>query len=174
MVCVVPNCSRSRAQRSPVCDQHRLFALSRRGLPRPAGADGPTAESVIIRVAGRCRIDDGGCWIYPKTDAAGYAHKVSADGPNTSAHRAILLAVNPPPTRNLDAAHLCANRPCCNPEHLTWMTRSQNCATRRVPPRPPYNPTCCRCGQNPKYKPHSWCRPCINAYYRARRVTQQQ
>ena len=125
------------------------------------------AESVWIRVAGRCTIE-GDCWVYPKTTAAGYPNNVGIDGRFTHAHRALLLVARPPAHSWKDAGHLCENRACCNPEHLEWQTRSENLKGRRQHGRK-RDPWCPKCRENPKVEGQGYCRPCFNAYYRERR-----
>ena len=151
-------CDKPRAHQSPVCWIHRGIATKRWGYG---------AQPVELRVAGRCTIVNG-CWLYHRQDVRGYSLKVMIAGKTTCAHRAILLAVRPPTNPNLDAAHLCPNRHCCNPDHLEWQTRKQNVATRarRIQAR---NPTCPKCLTNPKAKNQGWCQPCFNQYYRERR-----
>lgn len=41
-------------------------------------------------------------------------------------HRYIMQVVKPQPDNSLDVDHLCRRKACCNPEHLEWVTRSEN------------------------------------------------
>lgn len=40
------------------------------------------------------------------------------------------MAHGEPPTLEYEAAHICGNRPCCNPRHLRWDTRAGNFADK--------------------------------------------
>lgn len=54
---------------------------------------------------------------------------VRHDGKRRPASRVMcILAHGEPPDETMDAAHSCGNRVCCNPQHLRWATRGENCA----------------------------------------------
>ena len=48
-------------------------------------------------------------------------------------HRVVCEAFKgPPPFNKAEAAHSCNNRACCNPNHLSWKTHSENQRDRRA------------------------------------------
>jgi hypothetical protein len=54
-------------------------------------------------------------------------------GRRVYAHRYVCtLRHGPPPSENLQAAHLCGNRACCNPLHIRWATPSENCLDKSL------------------------------------------
>lgn len=60
----------------------------------------------------------------------GYGH-INFEGLETTAHRAMCrIAHGEPDKPELDAAHSCHNRSCCNPQHLRWATRVENMADK--------------------------------------------
>lgn len=86
-----------------------------------------------VRIFGRCRITDTGCWEYMAArDAAGYAGPVLVKGRLARAHRFVLESITPCP-KGHESDHLCHNRPCCRPDHLRWLTHRENCRHRRKP-----------------------------------------
>lgn len=67
------------------------------------------------------------CWVWLKSRmSAGYGQYTKRDGLRGGAHRAYYqLHVGPiPPDREVH--HLCENKLCVNPEHLTLVTRAEH------------------------------------------------
>jgi hypothetical protein len=60
--------------------------------------------------------------VYPN----GYGH-IAHEGVETTAHRVMCrIAHGDPPQPEMEAAHSCNVRPCCNPRHLRWATKQEN------------------------------------------------
>ena len=104
-----------------------------------------TDESVI---RDRTIINDGGCWEWQGARSNGktnYGHFRNKEGKTEYVHRAayrIFIGAIP---EGLDVMHSCDNVICCNPEHLSIGTRSENMrdciAKGRLRPRGiPYEP----------------------------------
>ena len=73
--------------------------------------------------------DGDECLPWPfKRIRSGYG-VITVDGFTTTAHRKMCVeAHGPPDSPDLQAAHSCNNRPCCNPNHLRWATPVENAA----------------------------------------------
>lgn len=73
--------------------------------------------------------DRNECLLWPfSLTKKGYG-QINQKGVVTRAHRLVCrLAHGEPPEGDYDAAHSCANRPCCNPGHLSWKTPRENSA----------------------------------------------
>lgn len=84
-------------------------------------------DQVLIR----CRIMDSGCWEWQgATTANGYG-RVKIDHKLYSPHRVVAWAMDiapamGDPTRKTVVMHSCDNPKCCNPEHLSLGTHSEN------------------------------------------------
>jgi hypothetical protein len=66
------------------------------------------------------------CVDWPFSKRAGYG-AIKIGGSLQKANRvACILAHGEPPNPKLEAAHLCGNPLCVNPQHLTWKTRAEN------------------------------------------------
>ena len=63
-------------------------------------------------------------WVGPKT-IWGYG-QVKIGGVNKYVHRIIAAAFNGDIPKGLDCSHKCGISTCCNPDHLTYETRSEN------------------------------------------------
>ena len=74
-----------------------------------------------------------GCVLWPyRLTRSGYG-QISIDNRTHKVHRALLLAVaGPPPSMDMDAAHICNVRHCVNPRHLRWSTRQANVHDKRA------------------------------------------
>ena len=71
------------------------------------------------------------CLLWPFAMARGGYGTVRDGRKLVGAHRLVCeLAHGAPPESKLDCAHSCGVRRCCNPRHLRWATRSENCADK--------------------------------------------
>lgn len=70
-------------------------------------------------------------WPFPRRYPNGYG-ALQAKVARTTAHRFVCVLAHGEPQGRLDAAHICHNRLCCNPQHLRWATRRDNLADRVV------------------------------------------
>jgi len=70
-------------------------------------------------------------WPYGKTEH-GYG-TIIHEGHRTTAHRLMCVQAHGEPSDpDLEAAHSCGNRGCCNPGHLRWATPVENAADRLI------------------------------------------
>lgn len=75
-------------------------------------------------------VDASGCWNWTVTvNQKGYG-RMWTGSRTMVAHRFAYELVNGPVPDGLDAAHLCHNRRCVNPDHIKAMTRSENLLMR--------------------------------------------
>jgi len=83
------------------------------------------------RLWGRVEKRDGGCWPFiGKRTRAGYG-QIKAFGKATFAHRVAYVLVKGPIPDGLVVMHACDNPPCCNPDHLSVGTYSDNAVDAR-------------------------------------------
>lgn len=78
-------------------------------------------------------IDDNGCWVWQRfRDRHGYG-KLWYDGRSHWVHRIAYAIFKGPIEAGLTINHECFNRGCCcNPDHLTPMTQSENSRRRQA------------------------------------------
>ncbi|UVD33074.1 hypothetical protein [Escherichia phage NTNC80A] len=86
-----------------------------------------TSDQIKEKIQNNIVVSETGCWLWQKSIATnGYGNICVGKGRNRAVHRvACELYHGVPPTR-MDAVHSCDNKACCNPEHLSWGTRSRN------------------------------------------------
>lgn len=67
------------------------------------------------------------CVLWPfSCGSHGYGSATVDHIPKTASRWMCILAHGEPPNPDDEAAHSCANRPCINPNHLRWATRTEN------------------------------------------------
>jgi len=84
---------------------------------------------LIRRLVNGVKIDkDTGCWIWKgcKHHKDGYG-QIWYDGKARQVHRVSYAIFNGEIPDGMTVDHTCFNPACCNPEHLTLMTHSENC-----------------------------------------------
>lgn len=94
----------------------------------------PAHERIIARVL----VTEGGCWEFQGArDPRGYGRVQLGRGIGTAlTHRVIWEKHRGPIPGGLTLDHLCANPPCCNPDHLEPVTLAEN-TSRQWSERPP-------------------------------------
>lgn len=84
------------------------------------------SNDVLERVLNRIVISEHGCWIFQGCRLKSGYGRTSWNGRLWLTHRvtySILVGEIPD---HLEIDHICKNKPCCNPEHLEPVTRSEN------------------------------------------------
>jgi hypothetical protein len=66
------------------------------------------------------------CLIWPFAVGKGGYGNMSVGGIYKNAHRVVCEMAHGTPAGDMEAAHSCGARLCCNPKHLRWATREQN------------------------------------------------
>jgi len=84
-------------------------------------------EQALDKIRKRCEVTQNGCWEYPSLSVKGYG-ALSVNGKQRIAHRLTASLTKPEFTRHMQVHHACANRACCNPEHLRIVTAHENTA----------------------------------------------
>lgn len=85
--------------------------------------------SAAERVLRRVRVTPFGCWEfvgYVMRKPANYGRAQGDDGRLWLTHRLVWTYLVGQIPDGLELDHLCRNKPCCNPEHLEPVTRSEN------------------------------------------------
>lgn len=73
-------------------------------------------------------ISPTGCWEWNKSlNSSGYG-QFTKDGVYYTTHRYVCSIFHGTRGNEFQARHLCHNRKCCNPDHLTWGTPKENYA----------------------------------------------
>jgi len=89
---------------------------------------------VVDLVFQQVKVDDSGCWIWPKANKKNYPvfgwSKAKSLRPGTArgVHRAVLEAKHGGDLGSQHAHHICANSMCVNPDHLQPVTHRENLA----------------------------------------------
>jgi hypothetical protein len=100
---------------------------------RPLRRRAPSGEPMrfIREVALRHASDE--CLYWPYTVAGGGYGALRIGGRNRKRGSHVMVCVlahGPAPSANLEVAHSCNHRLCCNPRHLRWATRTENHADK--------------------------------------------
>ncbi len=140
-LCSVARCEQKGGFDSGLCSLHykRLWAtgsLDLKGPPiRPLAnpelailIDEGRWSEVIDGIQSRCSVNENGCWIAWQVASNGYG-RVTIEGKRHLLHRLIAKASS----NGLDlgkeqAHHKCANRACCNPDHIQRISARENMA----------------------------------------------
>lgn len=135
-ICSEPDCD-TVMKAAGLCQKHytRQWRVGAR-VNKPAAGMAFREErwsDFIEIVRSRCEIPESGCWAWPGAGRYGYGSIHISTGPNKSRvqtiHRAMMQAVLE--GRDISGKvvhHKCANRICCNPEHLQLVTNLDNTA----------------------------------------------
>ena len=85
-----------------------------------------TKEPTILWIKSCCTIDDNNCWNWSKAlHDSGYG-VLRYNNTNYRVHRLSYELTNGSIAKELVIRHKCANKQCCNPDHLETGTLSQN------------------------------------------------
>lgn len=80
----------------------------------------------IERIKNKITINENSCWIWNgSVTSAGYG-QLMEDGKYWTTHRYSFTCINGPIEDNLIIRHMCHNTKCCNPEHLSIGSHSDN------------------------------------------------
>lgn len=126
-----------------------------------------------IRIPAKLLVVESGCWewegwINPKTL---YPGGVLVEGRRVPPYRWVLQQKTPQP-EGMETDHICFNRKCCNPDHLQWLSRSENVKRRKTGLKTPEERQAVRreavrrWHQRNPGKNAEWCRA---AYYRRKK-----
>lgn len=81
---------------------------------------------VLARIKAKVQITESGCWEFIGSRVGlGYG-RIGWNGRLWLAHRVTYTLLVGPIPDGLEIDHLCKNKPCCNPDHLEAVTRSEN------------------------------------------------
>lgn len=83
-------------------------------------------EALINKIKSNVIIDHNNCWIWQKSFGShGYDQIATGDSRIETVHR-VSCEVFHGKSNLKDVLHSCDNKKCCNPDHLSWGSRSQN------------------------------------------------
>lgn len=135
-LCAAASCDRGR-DRGDYCNTHYMRVLRGHAMETPLkviSTDGlkddikyGRNEPALEKIRNRCTITESGCWEYPGRSHKGYG-ALSVDGKYRIAHRLTASLTKPNFTHHMQVHHACANRACCNPDHLRVVTAHENTA----------------------------------------------
>ena len=82
---------------------------------------------IPARIWNKIRVDSTStCWVWTGSKIPWGYGRTSFSGKSTYIHRTMAEAFNGPIPEGLDCSHKCGISLCCNPDHLTYETRSEN------------------------------------------------
>lgn len=134
-LCSIPNCNnpvRARGYCNRCLHRYRRCGPEAMAVqpaqPRTAKGTGKTSK-FLSQIAFPYSGEDCLNWPFAKTHE-GYG-KARYDGRSKGAHRIVCEVVHgAPPTHNSEAAHICGNSSCVNPQHIRWASPAQNQADK--------------------------------------------
>ena len=118
-------CRLGAAKSRQLSDAEVRRALSSRSELRRCYEDGDN-PGFIAAVLDRVRVDDSGCWIWPKIKDNYPRYDIG--NKVVAMHRAVLEAKEGAPLGSQAAHHKCSNSRCVNPDHLQPVTHRENAA----------------------------------------------
>lgn len=122
--CNVVDCG-GRVSGHGFCMKHYM-RLKRRGSVTPVPLRSERGEPMaFVRAALEAKTDDCIVWPFAKHDSTGYG-MINVNGRCSRTHIVVCESVHKRPQGKYEVAHSCGNRPCINPKHLSWKTRSEN------------------------------------------------
>lgn len=127
--CAVSGCDRP-AHKRRLCDAH-----AKRQLRYGDATGGPPLRcrqgSLMKWLREHASRESDDCLMWPFGKLKGGYGSLLVKGKRTTAHRAMCELVHgAPPSADMDAAHSCGDRSCCNPRHIRWATRVENAGDR--------------------------------------------
>lgn len=135
-LCSVESCERGR-DRGDMCNTHYVRKLRGHPMETPIkflhndglGEDikHGRAEKALVKIMNRCTVSPAGCWEYPGLNARGYG-ELSINGRQRIAHRLTASLTKAEFSNHMQVHHACANKACCNPDHLRIVTAHENTA----------------------------------------------
>ena len=125
-VCAVDGCGKPK-HGYIYCGKH--YAKWKAYGDPAAGREGPSPGEPLRWIEAHAGYQGDECLIWPyELTRYGYGN-VKHNGQKRPASRVMCeIAHGLPPGEGYDAAHSCGVRACCNPIHLRWATRAENCA----------------------------------------------
>lgn len=135
-MCSVDKCDRGK-DRGGMCLAH--YTRLKRGQPLDGeiikhwlddireSIESGDDKSVMVKIEARCDKDvASGCWNYFRANGKGYGELSAGKGRTILVHRLVARIMLPEFKDELQVHHKCANRKCCNPEHLQVLTSREN------------------------------------------------
>lgn len=123
-ICAVDGCDKKKHAHG-YCARH-AYHFKAHGDPL-GGRKGSSPGEPLRWLLSHVDLNSDKCLVWPfEVSRWGYG-TIKHNGQKRVASRVMCeLAHGAPSQRNMDAAHRCNNRKCCNPKHLRWATRSEN------------------------------------------------
>jgi hypothetical protein len=134
-----------------------------------------TRTAPMLRILPKLVVDqETNCWIYTgKLTTEGYA-RLRGNAAPVYAHRVVYEAIRGPIPLGHELHHDCDNHPCCNPWHVTPLTKVAHAALHMSK-----RPLSATCGKGHEYTPENTyvsplgvraCRACRHQAYVMRRL----
>jgi hypothetical protein len=116
----------------------------KKGTKRPPGWINPAkgrpnpraGRPLEVRFWSKVVKEPGGCWTW--TGALRHGHGTIHVGGNNKrvdyTHRIVYRLLDREIPAGMEVDHVCRNRACCNPDHLRFVTKGQNCIENNLNP----------------------------------------